>query len=172
MPRATATIRGTAAIPHLAPELRLFVLEVLDPAFPRADGVSGYAVGEGPRDRATQDAYYAGPESDAPWGESAHNFDPSWGVGLYPIRDGVVSNERSDYDPIVELVDSMGGLFKSGADWGWDAGHVEVFGWRAVEPEYTPMLEVGDGSPDRAGVAVGGLVLLALVGVAAARALS
>tara|TARA_R110002110_G_scaffold274225_3_gene489518 strand:+ start:992 stop:1189 length:198 start_codon:yes stop_codon:yes gene_type:complete len=65
----------------------------------------------------------------------------------------------------------MGGLFKSGADWGWDAGHVEVFGWRAVEPEYTPMLEVGDGSTDRAGVAVGGLVLLAL-GVVASKVLS
>lgn len=137
---STATVRGSAARSRIALPLQALVAAV--EAAPRAPGVEGYAIGEGPRDRATQLLHLARGTTRAGWMESAHNWvDPdglAQAVDLYPLVRGddgalVVSNVPAHYQPIADEATARGlvtGSTWSDPDW----PHVEIPGWRSRRP--------------------------------------
>ena len=107
-------------------------------------GVLYYSLGDTYRDEADQLAALASGNSQAAFGESPHNYDPSFAIDVYPIIDGhVVSNAPADYSQIADLAEASG-LASGGREWGWDWPHVYVPGWQTMAPSIETTSEAPD----------------------------
>ena len=129
-------------------------------------GISGYALGHTFRNEQEQNAALAAGTSQAAWGESAHNFDPSYAIDVYPLilvggRE-LVSNNPDDYAQIASLAAELG-LDNGGTLWGWDWPHVAVPGWRELADQADAQ---ADAPADQADDGIGfGTMALALAAV-------
>jgi len=135
---ASTTRRGWAGLAHADPALQAFVAGLVQSPLP--DGVAGWAIGHTTRDAADQAAELAAGRSNAEFGESPHNYQPSMAVDVWPIDNEGNVLDRPDapegYRLIAELAEAAG--LTGGFRWGWDFGHVELSDWRDRVETWAP----------------------------------
>jgi len=101
----------------------------------------------GYRSEEDQEAAFKAGNSKAHFGESPHNCEPALAVDLVPWVDGKLVWD-SDSEHYAELGKHLSvtakSLYDSGAienniewalkQWGWDAPHWQIRGWKALKP--------------------------------------
>lgn len=103
--------------------------------------------------REDQEAAFLSGASKAHFGESPHNFEPSFAADIYPVVPGLnfFSLDTRDHPAWGELADhifacanALGVELVWGGDWhgdgdatvndAWDKPHFEIHGWRKMRP--------------------------------------
>lgn len=100
---------------------------------PLPAGVGSWAVAEITRNEADQQAALDAGASQRPWPESAHNYNPSYAVDIWPYDlAGKIISDGSH--PAYDFYASIAQLHGMKAPPSWDRGHAEIDGWQESEP--------------------------------------
>lgn len=108
-----------------------------------------FSIVESFRDKETQDRYYRQGSSKAKFGESAHNYNPSFAVDVYPYPcpkkqvKGVIQidSDSMEWERMINLfkvyAKEMGIEITCGIDWKSikDCPHIEIKNWRKIVKE-------------------------------------
>lgn len=118
----------------LCKDLRLLVDEVIK--------YYDFSIICGHRDKTEQEEAYSNGNSKAHFGQSAHNYNPSFAVDVYPYpvpkKQGKIDDNSKEWDKMIyafkSVANKMGIEITCGIDWKSlkDKPHIEIKNWQKI----------------------------------------